>query len=499
MSSSLSAPTEPQNKRATASGVAQNKPVAAVIPLVPAWRVDHTFDYAVPAELIDALEPGSLVRVPFGGRRVRAVVTTIEERTPDRALETIAGVVTAAPVAPPPMVDVFDWIARRYVTPRGKAFARAVPSRVRVRVDALPPLPQDPSPDLVGSYAGGTEMIAAIEKRDPDIWCFECLPTHDRSRLIAELVAAAGRGGDGTALVCVPEVRYGSLVLDGLDKWMTAPARVDSAQSEADRSRSLLALAAGRGVGAGGRAALLAPARGLRLIVVDEEPHRSYKEDRSPRYDARRLAIHRARLSGAVCVLMGTTLSVESGAAARTGEFGWVTPGRRERRDARPVVEFAERDEGSSLSRLLHGRIKDVLASGGRTALLAPAAGYSRAVWCVQCRRSLRCDVCEAGMFFDRATGRRLSRLRCPRCSNTESPPEACPNCGGTDFRWLGAGSERLAEQLQKAFPRALVVRADPDDLEASTERALQADIYVTTWIGTKASLRPEVSLVGVI
>ena len=96
-------------------------------------------------------------------------------------------------------------------------------------------------------------------------------------------------------------------------------------------------------------------------------------------------------------------------------------------------------------------------------------------------------------MTFDRAEG----RMRCPHCGLVGTPPRECPSCGAIEWRYMGAGSERIAEQIARAFPRATVAHVDPGSI--GDKRSRSADIYVTTWIGTKESLRPEVGLVGVL
>ena len=88
--------------------------------------------------------------------------------------------------------------------------------------------------------------------------------------------------------------------------------------------------------------------------------------------------------------------------------------------------------------------------------------------------------------------------MRCPRCGWTDRAPDVCPNCTASDFRYIGAGSERLAEQVAASFPRAKVVRVDPDVL-ATGKPDPEGDIYLTTWIGAKEALRPRVDLVGVL
>ncbi|HVL65121.1 MAG TPA: primosomal protein N', partial [Actinomycetota bacterium] len=294
----------------------------------------------------------------------------------------------------------------------------------------------------------------------------------------------------------VPEVALGSRVVEGLAERWPDVARVDVTRPEPERARSWLRLARGHGLGAGGRSVVLAPAPSLSLLVLDDEHHPSYKEDRSPRYDARVLAERRAAIQGAACVFVSTTPSVELAGRAKRGDLGWVGPSRAVERDRRPPVELVETDPDRQLGGVLHGRIRDTLRAGGRVGLLVPRSGFARAVWCAECRRSLRCPVCEAGLVYAREDG----VVRCPRCSFRAAPPDVCPTCGGVDFRFLGAGSERLAEQIGAAFPRARVVRMDPAVLETHGSAGVaDAQIYVTTWIGVKETLRPEVELVGVL
>lgn len=463
----------------------------SVVPLVPAWRVDRAYTYTVPEKLAGKLTVGSLVRVPFGGRNVRAVVVADEGPPTEEALLDVKALVVEEALTPPPLDRLVAWLADRYVTPRSICLSRSIPPRVRVKAAEPEPLQGGPAPSAVTRLQGGSELLDAIRRGVPGTWVVRPIASDDRGPLIAELVAAAT---GGTAFVAVPEVRYGAPTLDTLTATWPDAARVDSSEEDADRARAWLRLARGHGLGLGGRATVLAPGPELRLIVLDEEHHRSYKEDRSPRYDARRVAVERARLQGAVCVLVSATPSVESGHRAATREWGSVLPTRADRRTSRPVVELVEKPEDRALSHLLHDRMSTVLRDGGRVALLVPRRGFARSLWCASCRRSLRCPRCEAGLGFDRGPG----RVRCPRCGHTSPPPNACPSCGGLEWRFLGAGTERLAEQLAKSFPRSTVGRVDPDVLEQGGPGA-DPDIYVTTWVGTKPVLRPDAALVGVL
>ena len=480
-----SAASQPEEERGT--GV-------SVVPLVPVWRVDRRFDYALPAKLQAVVQVGSLVRVPFGNRRVRAVVTSLMPTAPE-GLEEVAALVAGAPVAPGRLIEVFEWLAHRYVAPLGRAFERAVPPRVRMKVASPEPL----DTALAGgerrllSYAGGAELLRALQSQEGSNWSVRTLSGEDHGALVVEMIDAALSEG-GQALVVVPEVRWGSATLERLSARWPQTARVDSAQPDGDRARAWLRIGAGAPLGAGGRSTVLAPAGQLRLIVVDDEHHVSYKEDRSPRYDARRVALERARVQGASCVFVSPTPSVEVGAAVRDGDFREVIPGREDVRSARPIVETVAPPSDRVFSHELHERIRDTLKDGDRVALLVPR-GYARAMWCTTCRRSVRCPVCESGLFFDRVG----DAVRCSHCGFRAPAPSSCPNCGSQEFRFVGAGSERLSEQLSKSFPRATVGRMDPDVIGDIDQHPGEVDIYVTTWIGTKPALRPSVRLVAVL
>lgn len=467
----------------------------SVVPLVPAWRVDRAYTYAVPEKLRGKLTTGSLVRVPFGHRRVRAVVVDDPGAEQPAELEEVAALVVEQPLTPPPLDRLLEWVARRYVTPRAICLLRTIPPRVRVKPEPAVAIEPVAPTGIVERLDGGARLLDAIRDGGHGTWVLRPIPSADRGALIADLVNAAA-GAGGAALVAVPEVRFGSLALDEVAALWPDAARVDSSQEDSDRARSWLRLAAGHGLGLGGRSIVLAPAPDLRLIVVDESHHWSYKEDRSPRYDARRVAVERARVQGAVCVLVATTPSLEHGSLAANRTWGSVEPSRPDRRESRPVVELVETPDDRALSPQLHERIGATLRGGGRVALLAMRRGFARTLWCATCRRSLRCPRCEAGLAFDRSP----RRVRCPRCAFTSEPPAACPSCTGTEWLYLGAGTDRLEEQLTKAFPRASVARMDPDVLaKGDPDPHAKPDIYVTTWVGTKPAIRPDVSLVGVL
>ena len=429
------------------------------------------------------------MKIPFGGRKVRGVVVG-DDPAPEGELEEIDSLVVDPPVAPAPLPQLLEWIALRYATPRGVAFGRVVPPRVRVKVEEPPAERRRMTATRLPSYSGGGELLEALRARRPGTWSVRVTPVEDRGAVIAELVAAAR----GSALVAVPEVALGSPTIDALVAAFPDVARIDSALPDMERARGLLRLASGGRLGVGGRAAVLAPATDLALIVVEDDAHASFKDDRGPRYEARVVARERARLGGATCVFVSASPSVEIAAAARAGDIGSVHPTRAMERAARPVVEIMPPPPEGGISVALQRRVRDALRDGEKVAVLAPRRGYARTLWCSACNRSLRCRRCETALAFHAEP----RGMRCPHCGATEPPPDVCPHCGASEFRFLGSGSHRLEEQLTKSFPHVPVARLDADAPEpvAPTEGP---SIYVTTYFGLKPSLRPPARLVCVL
>ncbi len=392
-----------------------------------------------------------------------------------------------APVCDTRLIETLQWVAERYTTPIGAVFSRVVPPRVRVtaRSSVRPPH----QPYIRDGIEGAKLLDNALRNCTGGVFCVETMGSY-----ADEVVALVTTLGAGQAIVCVPEVRWGSDVLDRMEE--LGGVRLDSAVAPSVRSEALLSMASGASLGAGGRAAVLAPAPDLQLMVLIDEGNIALKEDRSPRFDARAVALHRCAVAGAVCVSLGRTHRLESVHLVAQQRAVMVRPARDLARKALPVIELCEPDD-DGYSKRTRAAIAGALGSKGRVGILTPQAGYARSLWCATCRRSVRCPRCEAGVSYDRSS----RSARCPRCSFTARAPDVCPHCSSIDLKYLGAGSERLEEQLGKIFPRARVTRTDRQTLDHLDEVIDHddADIYVTTWIGTKQTLRPDVDLVVVL
>jgi primosomal protein N' (replication factor Y) len=260
----------------------------------------------------------------------------------------------------------------------------------------------------------------------------------------------------------------------------------------------------------GARSAVFAPLAALGLIVVDEEHEPSYKQESSPRYHARDVAVMRARMLGIPVVLGSATPSLESDANASAGKYARLEMLRRATPHDLPVVSLLQLDQdfyrpdGSGLiSPQLDELIRRELRAGEQVLIFLNRRGFATFLHCLRCGFVLKCSDCDVAMTYHR----REDLARCHYCGVARAAPQRCPDCEMPGPRRSGAGTEKAAEAIAKRYPEARVARLDRD--AARTHQALRAtvasfgrgevDILVGTQMVAKGHDFPRVGLVGVL
>ena len=258
------------------------------------------------------------------------------------------------------------------------------------------------------------------------------------------------------------------------------------------------------------RSGVFAPVQNLGLIIVDEEHDQSYKQQETPRYHGRDVAIVRARDRGAVVVLGSATPSLESRYNADRGKYQLLHLPERVESRAMPKVdvidtrqEFLETRKQATFSRALIDAVTERLENGEQSMLLLNRRGFSSFMTCRACGERLECPNCSVTLTFHR----RDRRMLCHYCNFSSRVPERCPKCDSDHIQFLGLGSERVEDELHGAFPRARIARIDRDttggkrDYEAilAKFRAGEFDILVGTQMIAKGHDIPNVTLVGIV
>ena len=260
----------------------------------------------------------------------------------------------------------------------------------------------------------------------------------------------------------------------------------------------------------GPRSAVFAPVRDLGLIVVDEEHDTSYKQDETPRYNARDVAVMRGLFERCKIVLGSATPSLESWHNVRQGKYIIASMAERVAGHPMPDVhvinmeeECGERESAPIFSKFLLDAIAERNRRGEQTILFLNRRGYSRVLECKACGHVMTCPQCSVAYTYHSAD----SCLRCHICGGWTTPPATCPECGAREFSYTGVGTQRAEQALQKCFPHARILRMDADSTSRkhshddilSRFRAREADILIGTQMIAKGLDFPNVTLGGVL
>ena len=259
----------------------------------------------------------------------------------------------------------------------------------------------------------------------------------------------------------------------------------------------------------GARSAIFAPLENLGLIVIDEEHENSYKQDTSPRYHARTVAIKRAEIERCVVVLGSATPALESYQRTENQTYQLLTMQNRVREISLPNVTIVDmREELKSGNRTIFSRplqtgITDRLTKQQQVILFLNRRGHSSYVFCRECGYIERCHNCDISLTFH------LNRqqLICHHCAEERTTVDLCPDCGSMYIRYFGLGTEKVEQQIKKKFPRAQVQRMDADSTSnkdghqkiLQTFQEQKIDILIGTQMIAKGLDFPNVTLVGVI
>jgi len=321
-------------------------------------------------------------------------------------------------------------------------------------------------------------------------------------------VLEAGR----SAILLVPEIGLTPAVAADLHQiFGDEVAILHSALSDKERAQQWHRIKSGEArMVVGTRSAVFAPVADLALIIVDEEHDSSYKQEETPRYHARDIAVVRAKMADATVLLGSATPSLESYFNAKKNKYALVElPDRVEQR-ALPEVEiidmrqeFQETGQEQVISRRLAAEIEERFDRTEQVMVLLNRRGYSPLVLCRTCGKTLECQNCAIALTHHK----REHKMVCHYCGYTAPVPKVCVHCGSEYVYFLGTGSEKLEELLHGMFPQARIARLDRDTVRGHEdfERTLNAlnegelDLLVGTQMIAKGHDIHGVTLVGVV
>lgn len=383
---------------------------------------------------------------------------------------------------------------------------------------AVPDAPPPPTPDQAAAQAALDEALAraAAGEPVPPVLLHGVTGSGKTEVYLGAIAAALAEGRQ--AIMLVPEISLTPQMVHRFRaRFGDRVAVLHSALSDGEKFDEWVRIRRGDvSVAIGARSAVFAPFTRVGIIIVDEEHESTYKQDgQAPSYHAREVAEERARREGALLVLGSATPALETFWRAEHGRIRYLRlPRRIDDRPLPPVTLVDMRAElrgfnRSVFSRPLQAALAETLAAGEQAILFLNRRGFNTFVLCRACGEAVQCPHCAVTLTYHLPGAGRPAprRLECHYCGHQAPVPETCPHCGSKQIRYLGAGTERVEEELRALLPGARTLRMDVDTTRRKGSHAGiveafdrgEADVLIGTQMVAKGLDFGRVTLVGVI
>ena len=405
-------------------------------------------------------------------------------------------------------VSYYTGASSRTLKTMEKAGLIAFSEEEELRVPSLDDV--EPGPEIVlneEQQRAFEEILGRVQAAKPSVTLLHGVTGSGKTQVYLRLVQETLALGK-TAMVLVPEIVLTPQMMRKFSSYFgSRVAMLHSSLKMTERYDQWKRIRRGEvDVVLGTRSALFAPLKNLGLIIMDEEQEGSYQSENVPRYDAREVAKYLCVREKAALVFGSATPTVETAWAAEQGSYQKALLRRRYNENALPEVLIADlRQEilngnPGLISTLLRQELEKNLAAGEQSILFLNRRGSSRMLLCGECGYVPQCPRCSTAMTYHSANG----RLMCHYCGHSEPAADTCPECGGW-MKHVGAGTQKVEEELRELFPEAGILRMDADTTAGGHEEILQTferervPILLGTQMVAKGLDFENVTLVGVL
>ncbi len=405
-------------------------------------------------------------------------------------------------------VSYYTGASSRTLKTMEKAGLIAFSEEEELRVPSLDDV--EPGPEIVlneEQQRAFEEILGRVQAAKPSVTLLHGVTGSGKTQVYLRLVQETLALGK-TAMVLVPEIVLTPQMMRKFSSYFgSRVAMLHSSLKMTERYDQWKRIRRGEvDVVLGTRSALFAPLKNLGLIIMDEEQEGSYQSENVPRYDAREVAKYLCVREKAALVFGSATPTVETAWAAEQGSYQKALLRRRYNENALPEVLIADlRQEilngnPGLISTPLRQELEKNLAAGEQSILFLNRRGSSRMLLCGECGYVPQCPRCSSAMTYHSANG----RLMCHYCGHSEPAADTCPECGGW-MKHVGAGTQKVEEELRELFPEAGILRMDADTAAGGHEEILQTferervPILLGTQMVAKGLDFENVTLVGVL
>ncbi len=434
-------------------------------------------------------------------------LTEPKRRSAPARYEVVNFLATAGRI-PAAEVSYYTGASARTLKTMEKAGLIAFSEEEELRVPSLDDV--EPGPEIVlneEQQRAFEEILGRVQAAKPSVTLLHGVTGSGKTQVYLRLVQETLALGK-TAMVLVPEIVLTPQMMRKFSSYFgSRVAMLHSSLKMTERYDQWKRIRRGEvDVVLGTRSALFAPLKNLGLIIMDEEQEGSYQSENVPRYDAREVAKYLCVREKAALVFGSATPTVETAWAAEQGSYQKALLRRRYNENALPEVLIADlRQEilngnPGLISTPLRQELEKNLAAGEQSILFLNRRGSSRMLLCGECGYVPQCPRCSTAMTYHSANG----RLMCHYCGHSEPAADTCPECGGW-MKHVGAGTQKVEEELRELFPEAGILRMDADTTAGGHEEILQTferervPILLGTQMVAKGLDFENVTLVGVL
>ncbi|MFH1783677.1 MAG: primosomal protein N' [bacterium] len=494
----------------------ESKEIVQVVVNVP---IDKVLDYSVPPELRKDIDTGKRVLVPFGTRKIIGCVISHSAPTTQKNLKSIAKVLDEVPLATEELISLSEWISHYYICARGEALNAILPFKARTPssggISGSGKLPvKSPARDLNNNQTLCLDKIKeSLDASSHRVFLLHGLEESQKTQIIIESVRHT-LDKKRQVILLAPEVSLAEDLAERVGEKIGREniAVFHSHMSEKERYGQWLRVRKAKvSVAIGTRSAVFSPFDNLGLIVITDEHDTSYKQEQKPMYNAREVAIERAKHFNATVVFSSSYPSVDSYHKAKENEYELLEvqapddikkPSRIRTVDIKEEVQ--KRNRGV-LSAMLREATRQRLERKEQAVFFLNRRGYANFTVCRKCGFVIKCPKCDIALSYHIDA----HELRCHHCTYSKQPhgrENRCPECGSPLMNFIGRGTQKAEGELKKLFPGIRIIRVDLDTLKNNSLDELLSRFNnggADVLLGTQAILRspalPGVSLIGIL
>lgn len=490
------------------------------VEVITSLPIDRAFQYRVPSGAEFPPEVGKRVHIPFRSAKRIGYIVKIEDSPAVESPRDLIDVIDESPVFTPDMIELASWIKDNYFCSWGEALEAMIPGALKrgktsmtarieeERVEVIPTRPHLPNREQKKVL---DDIMRCLEERKHEVFLLHGITGSGKTEIYLQAVERVVSRG-ASAVILVPEI---SLTPQTVERFVSRFDRTvavfHSRMLESARFAEWKRIKEGKArIVVGPRSAVFSPFANPGIFIVDEEHEPSYKQEDSPRYHAREVAIERARMAGVPVILGSATPSLESYHKALNGEYRLVEITQRIKEKELPRVKLVDmrmeldtRTGKKVISSVMAGSLRNDVGKKQQALIFLNRRGYSTFVICRGCGYLLKCNRCDSPLVYHDTR----KELMCHHCAHREQPVKICPSCGKDHLMYKGTGTQKVEGELKKILPGARIERMDSDTMSkrGAHDRVLagfkrhEIDVIVGTQMIAKGLDFPKVTMVGVV